>query len=114
MFDGDAAGKQFVQAIANRSFRAAELNPRCRTHAAGDLEAQLVADGLGPELREVLAALGIQVAHALNDEDLVGRLRAYKAAYAAEFAARIRRDSHLAQLTPKAFRAAIKQLRDLT
>ena len=57
VFDGDDAGKQFVQAIANRGFRAEELSQRCRTHAAGDLEAQLVDDGLGPELREVLAAL---------------------------------------------------------
>ena len=56
VFDGDDAGQEFVRAIANRGFSAEELNHRCRTHAAGDLEAQLVADGLGPELREMLAA----------------------------------------------------------
>ena len=114
VFDGDGAGKQFAEAIANRGFRAEELSQRCRTHAAGDLEAQLVADGLGPELREVLAALDIRDAHALNDADLVVRLRADKTAYAAEFAARVRRDADLAHRTPEAFRSAIEQLRGLT
>ena len=114
VFDGDDAGKQFVQAIANRGFGAEELSQRCRTHSAGDLEAQLVDDGLWPELREVLAALGIRDAHALSDADLVVRLRADKTAYAAEFAARVRRDADLAQRTPEAFRAAIEQLRGLT
>ena len=114
VFDGDDAGREFVRAIANRGFSAEELNQRCRTHAAGDLEAQLVADGLGPELRETLAALGIRDVHALDDADLVVRLRADKTANAAEFAARVRRDADLAQRTPEAFRAAIEQLRGLT
>ena len=114
VFDGDGAGRQFVEAITNRGFSTRELSRRCRTHTAGDLEAQLVADGLGPELRDVLAALGIRDAHALNDADLVDRLRADKTANAAEFAARVRRDADLAQRTPEAFRAAIEQLRGLT
>ena len=114
VFDGDGAGQEFVRAIANRGFSAEELNRRCRTHVAGDLEAQLVAGGLGPELRQMLAALGIRDAYALNDADLVVRLRADKTANAAEFAARVRRDADLAQRTPEAFRAAIEQLRGLT
>ena len=114
VFDGDDAGQKYVRAIANRGFSAEELNQRCRTHAAGDLEAQLVADGLGPELREMLAALGIRDAYALDDPDLVVRLRADKVANAAEFAARVRRDADLARRTPEAFRAAIEQLRGLT
>ena len=113
VFDGDEAGQQFVRAIANRGFSAEDLDRRCRTHGAGDLEAQLVTDGLGPDLREVLVALGIHNAHALDDEDLVVRLRANKTAYAAEFAARVRRDADLAQLTPEAFRTAIERLRGL-
>ena len=114
MFDGGKAGPQFVRAIAKRSFSDEESDRRCRTHAAGDLEAQLVADGLGPELREVLATLGIQDAHKLSDEALVQCLRTNKAAYAAEFVVRIRQDADLAQRAPEAFRAAIKQLRGLT
>ena len=86
---------------------------RCRTHPDGDLETQLVADGLGAELRETLAAVGIQHALELNDEDLVVRLRDNKTTYAAAFAARIRGDTELAQRTPEAFRAAVKQLRGL-
>ena len=114
VFDGDDAGQQFVEAIASRGFSADELSQRGRTHAAGDLEAQLVDDGLGPELRDVLAGLGVRDALALNDEDLVARLRADKTAYAAEFAARVRRDADLAGRTPEAFRVAIEQLRGLT
>ena len=114
VFDGDDAGQQFVQAIANRGFGAEELSRRCRTHAAGDLEAQVVADGLGPELREVLATLGIRDAHALNDDDLIACLRDNKTAYAGGIAARLCRDTGLAERTPEAFRAAIEQLRGLT
>ena len=114
VFDGDDAGRQFVEAIANRGFSSGEMSQRCRTHAAGDLEAQLVADGLGTELREVLAALGVRDAHTLNDADLVAHLRDNKVAYAAGIAARVRRDAGLAQRTPEAFRAAIGQLRGLT
>ena len=115
VFDGDDAGRGYKEKIASRcSFSAEELDQRCRTHAAGDLEAQLVADGLGPELREVLAALGMQDAHELNDEALVRRLRDDKTAYAAEFAARVHQDAGLAQRAPEAFRAAIEQLRGLT
>ena len=58
--------------------------------------------------------MGIRDAYALNDADLVVRLRADKTANAAEFAARVRRDADLAQRTPEAFRAAIEQLRGLT
>ena len=114
VFDGDKAGPQFVRAIAKRSFSDEESDRRCRTHAAGDLEAQLVADGLGPELREVLATLGIQDAHKLSDEALVQCLRTNKTAYAAEFAARVHQDADLARRAPEAFRAAIEQLRGLT
>ena len=77
------------------------------------LETQLVADGLGPELRETLEQIGIQNAHAMSDEDLVTRLRAKKTAYAARFAARIRLCPRLADRLPSAFRAAIEQLRGL-
>ncbi len=114
VFDGDEAGQGFVQAIAKRGFSEEELKKRCRKHPAGDLEAQLVADGLGPELREVLAALDIQDTDRLNNKDLVERLRKRKTAYAAEFATRVRRDADLAQPAPEAFRAAIEQLRGLT
>ena len=115
VFDGDDEGKRYLQAIAGYEFSDEELNRRCQTHAAGDLETQLVADGLGPELREVLEALGIQDALMLDDEDTIACLRKRKTAYAAQFAARVRRrDDDLAQRTPEAFRTAINRLRGLT
>ena len=115
VFDGDDAGPGYKGKIDSRcSLSAEELNRRCRTHAAGDLEEQLVADGLGPELREVLVTLGIRDAHQLDDEALVKRLRNNKSTYAAEFAVRVRGDADLAQRAPEAFRAAIEQMPGLT
>lgn len=113
VFDGDAAGQQLAQAIKNRGVDAAELQERIRTHSAGDLEAQLVADGLGPELREVLMGLGTHDAHELTDDDLADVLRADKAAYASMLASRVGGDVELARRCPAAFRDAIRQMRGL-
>ena len=114
VFDGDQAGEDFKQAIANRGFSADELNMRTRSHAAGDLEAQLVADGIGFELREVLQSIGAQDLDELSEDDLVTRLRREKTNYAAQFAARLRVDPDLARRAPAAFRSAIEQLRGLS
>jgi len=114
VFDGDKAGKDFVESIAKRGFDDAELAKRCRSHAVGDLEAQLVSDGLGPELREILAKLGVAGAQALVDEALPERLRADKTGFAAVLATRIRAAPDLAQRAPAAFRTAINELRGLT
>ena len=115
VFDGDCAGQGYVRAICNRGFSDDEVAQRCRTHPAGDLEAQLVADELGLELREALKALDVPDSDALNDDEaLVACLRDKKTAYAAEFAARVRGDAELARRTPEAFRAAIEQLPGLT
>ena len=114
VFDGDEAGKGYIQGIGKRGFPKDELAKRCRRHPDGDLEAQLVADGLGPELQQVLAALGVHDAHELDENGIVNLLRKDKTAYAAELAARIRGDTSLAQRAPEAFRAAIRQLPGLT
>ncbi len=113
VFDGDKAGQDFRKAIASRGFSDEELESRCRTHAERDLEAQLVADGLGPELREVLKTVGVKDSNELRDDDLVTRLRDNKTDYAAKFAARLRLDANLVQRTPEAFRTVIEQLRGL-
>ena len=116
VFDGDKAGRNYVESIAKRGFNdaeRAELEGRCQTHSAGDLEAQLVADGLGPELREILAGLGVAGVQALADEVLPERLRTDKTAYAAALAARIRAVPDLAQRAPSAFRTTINELRGL-
>ena len=114
VFDGDDAGKDYVKSIAKRGFSNEEREKRCQTHRAGDLEAQLVADGLGPELREILAGLHFRNALDLEDEVLVKTLREHKTAYAAALSTRFRSDPDLAQRAPPAFRAAIDQLPGLT
>ena len=116
VFDGDEKGRGYVNSIAKRGFsdaERAELAGRCQTHSAGDLEAQLVSDGLGPELREILVELGVADAQALVDEALPERLRADKTGFAAVLAARIRTVPDLAQRAPAAFRTAINELRGL-
>ncbi len=108
VFDGDDEGRKYIRAIRNRGFDDVELARRCRTHTAGDLEVQLVADGLGPELRETLAALDVPVGQ--DDGELLTRLRGNKTAYAATLAARVRGDLSLARRAPEAFRTTIEQL----
>ncbi|MDE0453910.1 MAG: AAA family ATPase [Gammaproteobacteria bacterium] len=113
VFDGDAEGRRFNQRIQNRGFDASEIEMRCGNHSNGDLEQQLVADGLGQELRETLQVIGVENAESLNNEDLVRKLRKRKTDYAAVLAARVRSDSELAARMPTAFRDAIDRLRGL-
>ena len=114
VFDGDDAGMGYIEAIAKRGFRDEELAERCRTHCAGDLEAQLLSDGLGPELRKILGDLHIPDALDLKDEAITTALRKHKTAYAATLSARFRTDANLVNHAPPAFRTAIEQLPGLT
>ena len=114
VFDGDEAGRRSIDAIGNRGFDDAELDRRCSIHRAGDLEAQLVSDGLSPELRGILADLGVRDAADLSSEALLQRLRENKTTCAAMLAARFREDPDLARRGPEAFRTAIEQLPGLT
>ena len=114
VFDGDDAGERYITAISRRGFTQQETTRRCRTHDAGDLEAQLVADGLDPDLRDILTELGIQDAADLTDDELLKKLRDNKTDYAALLAVDFRDDPNLAQRAPEAFRNAIEQLPGLT
>ena len=114
VFDGDDEGRKMKRSIGRREFPDDELQERCRTHPVGDLEAQLVADGLEAELRDVLATIGISNADRLRGDGLVASLRDNKTAYAAELAARIRLDPGTAQRMPTAFRRTIEQMRGLS
>lgn len=113
VFDGDGEGQKLVQGIANRGFSEEERAKRCRLHPAGDLEAQLVADGVGAELRDVLEKVGVKNAQGLNDEQLVAQLDRRKSAYAAQLAGRVRSQPDLANRMPRAFREAIDELKGL-
>ena len=110
VFDGDDAGREYMRAINRRGFTETDVAERCHTHHAGDLEAQLVADGLGSELREVLTELGHPDALGLTDDVLLQRLRSNKTPCAATLAVRLQTDPNLAQRGPAAFRTAIAQL----
>lgn len=114
VFDGDNAGQQYCQSIQNRDFDAALVAARCRRHIAGDLEAQLVSDGLEDDLKAVLARLGVAVAATADSATLVGILRDYKTAYAAELGNMVRGNAALAARMPQTFRDAIADLRGLT
>lgn len=111
VFDGDEAGRVFVDEIGHRGFTDAEVDEHCRNHPTGDLEAQLVTDGLGPTLRDILTEMNNSDAQTLTDDALASRLRTDKVACAAALAGRFRADPNLAQLAPAAFRDAIDDLR---
>jgi putative ATP-dependent endonuclease of OLD family len=113
VFDGDGAGHGYCQSIVARDFEAAFVATRCRTLAAGDLEAQLVADGLEPELKTALTNIGVAGAAAADQAALLGYLRGHKTAYSAELATLLRGNAALAGRMPKAFRDAIADLRGL-
>ncbi len=110
VFDGDEGGQACVLRIGKRGFSDEEVNYRCRSHPNGDLEAQLVADGLGHILRDILAEMDNHDAPHFTDEMLREKLRKQKTAYAGRLASRLRSDSNLAKLAPEAFRATIKEL----
>ena len=66
VFDGDKGGEKLIKQIKKRGFNEAELRKRCRQHSDGALEAQLVADGLGSELRKVL---GLRIHRTLTTQN---------------------------------------------
>ena len=113
VFDGDDEGRKYVRAIRARGFTDDELRNRCLSHRTGDLEAELVADGLGPELREILTEIGVQDVADGGDDLLSSRMREHKTAYAAALAERVRVDANLAARTPEAFRMAVGRLQGL-
>lgn len=114
VFDGDQAGHSYVQAIVARDFDPAAVAQRCTTLPAGELEQQLLADGLEPELRAVCQAIGHSDAHAIDVPRLEARLTKEKVRYAAELAVRIETEPSLAQRMPKQFRDAIGALKGLS
>ncbi len=113
VFDGDPAGQGYVQAIVNRGFDALFVDQRCARLPAGNLEQQLLADGLEPELRTVCQRIGWSDAQAIDRATLERRLAENKTRYAAELAVSISDDVALAQRMPQAFRVAIAALRGL-
>lgn len=113
VLDGDEAGREYVDGIRSRDFEEAYVNDRCRLLTAGNLEQQLLADGLEPELRSILQNMGHADAANVDRPTLEQRLADMKTRYAAELAARIASDAGLGARMPQAFRDAIEALRGL-
>jgi putative ATP-dependent endonuclease of OLD family len=113
VFDGDTAGRSYVKKIAVRDFEPAFLATRCKTLPAGNLEQQLLADGLEPDLRQILQTIGQTDALTMDHPALEKCLADCKTRYAAELAKHIAADPALAQRMPQAFRDAVKSLRGL-
>jgi putative ATP-dependent endonuclease of the OLD family len=113
VFDGDPAGQRYVQAIADRDFEPAFVTQRCATLPAGNLEQQLLADGLEPELRAICQEIGYADAYAVDRSTIERWLGDNKTKYAAELAARMAANAHLAQRMPQALRNAVAALRGL-
>jgi putative ATP-dependent endonuclease of OLD family len=114
VLDGDAAGQDYVESIIRRGFDAAAISQRCRTLPGGNLEQQLLADGLEPELRTTLQNLDVPNALSMDRQTLERWLDSNKTRYAAELAKQITANTTLAQRMPQAFRDAITALRGLT
>jgi putative ATP-dependent endonuclease of the OLD family len=113
VLDGDRAGLDYVRAIADRGFSDAFVQDRCKTHAGGTLEQQLLADGLEAELRATLARVG--GSPVTSDRPALEKaLCDNKTRYAAELASRIIADSVLAGRMPQELRDAILRLRTLS
>lgn len=113
LVDGDQAGRKFLASVTGRNFDAAHMAQRTRQLPAGTLEHQLVADGLQPELKAILAAQGVANAATLNDVDLITALKEDKCGYAVELGAQCASSMALTQRMPLAFREAIDVLRAL-
>lgn len=113
VFDGDQAGHGYVASIRSRHFDAPIVAARCAVLPAGDLEAQLVADGLIVELRHALNELGLPNAVTIASPQLEEALRHHKTEYAEILARRLNEDAALAPRMPQAFRNAITLLRTL-
>lgn len=114
VFDGDQAGQTYCSTIEARDFDAAFVAQRCVRLPAGNLEQQLLADGLEAELRAILQATGQRDAATIDRAALETRLNKYKTTYAAELASRIEANPVLAGRMPQAFRDSIAALRGLT
>ena len=113
VLDGDDAGKKRIREIKSRIGDADLAEERCRTHSAGNLEQQILSDGLEPELRGALLNAGHKDAEDIDSANLESRLENFKTDYAAELALMLRGNSALASRMPEAFRNAIKDLGSL-
>lgn len=114
LFDGDQAGNDYLTQIANRDFEQADITSRCTLLPTGDLEAELAAGGLQPQLRLILQRLGHQDAPTMTVTDLVEKLRNKKTEYSIELCEDLRKDHSLLAQLPATITAKINQIKGMT
>lgn len=113
VFDNDGAGTSYIDSIRNCGFSEPELAARCSQHAAGDLETQLIQNGLEGELRAILTKLGVANAATCDAATLMARLARYKTSYSVALATRLSQDPTLLGGMPQAMVNALNYLRAL-
>ena len=112
VFDGDEAGSKYISSISKRGFEESETQQRCRTHPAGDLEEQILADGLGAEARDTLTQLGVKNVDQLGEKEVLEHLSKNKALYPAILSRRIADNPMLLERCPSTFREAVLQIKE--
>lgn len=112
--DGDTAGKGYLAHIEHRGVAPRDLAARKFLLPQSNLEAALIASGLGAELRGILANLGVPNAAMLAEADLLKALTESKTAYADVLGSQCAADAALAKRLPAPLVAAVAALRTLT
>jgi hypothetical protein len=111
--DGDDEGAKFRKQISDRGFEEEELTGHFASlPQPHDLEDQLVADGHGPLLRDILAEISGPTALTCSLDELRLRLKNRKTGYMGVLSLRVAADLALAQRMPAAFVKLITGLRD--
>ena len=113
LFDGDDAGEGYIVEIEKRDFDKAEITNRCTLLPAGDMEEQLVNDGLEPTLRDVLARLGEHDTKTMPTTDLIEKLRKHKTEYTIEICEDLRNSPALLTKVPAVVKDTVDRLRGL-
>lgn len=113
VFDNDSEGRKFKDSIKGCGFEQAEVDERCRLHAAGDLEQQMAA-GMGEAMvREVAAEIGVSSAATCPYADLISAVKKRKVEFSVALSRRLEADATLVEKMPPELVAAIRGMRGL-
>lgn len=110
--DGDPESQKFRRQVLDRGFLEADLaGPFLTLPTPNTLEDQLVADGHGPLLREILTTL-IGAGAEYDDAELVSKLKKRKTGYMGALSLRVAAEVDLAVRMPAPFVTLVTNLRD--
>jgi putative ATP-dependent endonuclease of OLD family len=114
VFDNDQQGRASLNAISACGFSQEEVQARCKLHANGDLEQQILA-GLGEALvRQIAEEIGIANLSALSVIEVIAAIqKKRKVAFAVALVNRIRMDVTIVDKMPHELVASIRAMRGL-